>query len=162
MKPTVGFFSHYRVEDEACPGMKPPGMRSWVELEEKRRLGYVKRREGERELPLPRELWDRIPPDIQAALRVVMEGYEAHCDVRGRTRCAQTPGQSEFAELLPAPVERRARGETASAQVAVGPETRRPTRPYPVSAGVGTARAGAGRGALCTAARPPLWGGVGR
>src|SRR5919198_338743 len=29
-----------------------------------------------RELPLPRELWDRIPPDIQAALGVVIDGYE--------------------------------------------------------------------------------------
>jgi transposase len=28
------------------------------------------------ELPLPKELWDRIPPDIQAALWVVIEGYE--------------------------------------------------------------------------------------
>jgi transposase len=31
---------------------------------------------SERELPLPTELWGRIPPDIQAALWVVIEGYE--------------------------------------------------------------------------------------
>jgi hypothetical protein len=31
---------------------------------------------GGRELPLPTELWDRIPPDVQAALQVVIEGYE--------------------------------------------------------------------------------------
>ena len=29
-----------------------------------------------RELPLPKEIWDPIPPDIQAALRVVIDGYE--------------------------------------------------------------------------------------
>jgi hypothetical protein len=31
---------------------------------------------SKRELPLPKELWDRIPPDIQAALQVLIEGYE--------------------------------------------------------------------------------------
>jgi transposase len=31
---------------------------------------------SQKELPLPKELWDRIPPDIQAALWVVIEGYE--------------------------------------------------------------------------------------
>jgi transposase len=30
----------------------------------------------EKELPLPQDLWDRIPPDVQAALQVVIEGYE--------------------------------------------------------------------------------------
>jgi transposase len=30
----------------------------------------------ERKPPLPKELWDRIPPDLQAALWVVVEGYE--------------------------------------------------------------------------------------
>jgi transposase len=29
-----------------------------------------------RESPLPQQLWDRIPPDIQPALRVLIEGYE--------------------------------------------------------------------------------------
>lgn len=29
-----------------------------------------------RELPLPHELWDRIPPLVQAALALVVEGYE--------------------------------------------------------------------------------------
>jgi len=29
-----------------------------------------------REPPLPQQLWDRIPPDIQPALRVLIEGYE--------------------------------------------------------------------------------------
>ena len=31
---------------------------------------------SKRELPLPKELWARIPPDIQAALQVLSEGYE--------------------------------------------------------------------------------------
>jgi transposase len=31
---------------------------------------------SQRELPLPPDLWERIPPDIQAALWVVIEGYE--------------------------------------------------------------------------------------
>src|SRR6266536_1417723 len=30
----------------------------------------------ERKPPLPEELWDRIPPDIQAALWVLVDGYE--------------------------------------------------------------------------------------
>jgi transposase len=31
-----------------------------------------------REPPLPRELWDQIPPPVQAALWLVVEGYERH------------------------------------------------------------------------------------
>ena len=29
-----------------------------------------------RELPLPKELWDQIPPEAQAAIWVLVEGYE--------------------------------------------------------------------------------------
>jgi Family of unknown function (DUF6444) len=31
---------------------------------------------SQKELPLPQELWERIPPDIQAALQVLIAGYE--------------------------------------------------------------------------------------
>ncbi len=29
-----------------------------------------------KELPLPKEVWDRIPPDIQAAIWVLVDTYE--------------------------------------------------------------------------------------
>src|SRR5262249_8723705 len=82
----------------------------------------------------------------------------AQCDARGGTGCAQRPCQSKFAHLLPAPVERWARRATASAPRALGPQARWAARPSTPSAGVGPARAGAGRGALCAPTVPPLWG----
>jgi transposase len=49
-----------------------------------------------REPPLPPELWDRIPPEVQAALWVVMEGYER----RLATLEAEVTGlRSEVGEL---------------------------------------------------------------
>ena len=49
-----------------------------------------------RELPLPQELWDQIPAPVQAALWVVVDGYEQ----RMATLAAQVAGlQGEVREL---------------------------------------------------------------
>src|SRR5262245_9546417 len=133
-------------------------MRSSVELEEKRRLGYVKRREGERAAAAQRDLGPDPARYPSCAVGGDRRIRASHCDVRGRTRRSQKPLQSEFAELLPAPFDRRARGETASAPRALGPQARWAARPSTPSAGVGAARAGAGCGALCAPTVPPLWG----
>src|SRR5262245_12906100 len=99
-------------------------MRSVVELEEKRRLGYVRRREGERAAAAPRPL-GADPTGYPSRAVGNDRGLRAvQCDARGRAGCAENPPQSEFPEFLPAAVERRARRTTASAPRALGPQAR--------------------------------------
>jgi hypothetical protein len=81
----------WRVRNNDVEGAAQRGMRSSVELEEKRGLGYVKQREPERIATTQRALG---PDPLGYPSRVVGGDRRiraAHCDARGRTRYAQDP-----------------------------------------------------------------------
>src|SRR5437867_13395275 len=98
-----------------------------------------------KEPPLPKELWDRIPPDLQATIWVVVEGYKRRIAALEaevtelKERLKQNSSNSSRPPSSDAPAVKRQPPRASS-----GRKTWCPTAVSLVSASFGAGRAGKG------------------
>src|SRR5713226_2503340 len=116
-----------------------------------------------REPPLPKELWDRIPPESQAVLWLVVERYEQRiAALEAQVAALQAQLQQNSQNSLAPAVVGRAAGQAQTALPALGAQAGRPARASIRPTGAGACGGGAGSHCLQADVLPPLWRRVAR